>query len=447
MADIARQLVGADVSAVTSWLASQPVPDQGRPQPATVGTAPSASDLPCGASPSRPEAQPIPDVGEARLARGETLARAGNCVACHTMRGQPLMSGARPIDTPFGVVFSSNLTPDVDTGLGRWSAADFWNALHRGRSRDGRRLAPAFPYEHTTLITREDSDAIYAWLQTVPAVRAKQPAHQLTWPFGTQPALAIWQLLHFKPANFIAEPGRDDLWNRGAYLVEAIGHCAACHGPRNRLGATRSVKNLSGSAMPGSAWIAPNLLDDSETGLASTPLDQIIRLLGAGRAAHASALGPMAEVVQHGLQYLDERDLRAMAIYLQGRAREQAPRAATAREGTRSNAGAEVYRTACADCHGDSGEGQPGRYPALRGNRAVLQSDPTNTVLAVLHGGYTPVTAGNPTPPGMPPFALGLSSTELASVISWIRGGLQGASSGAPAVTAPLVERVRNRSR
>ncbi|MBM3407220.1 MAG: cytochrome c [Betaproteobacteria bacterium] len=199
--------------------------------------------------------------------------------------------------------------------------------------------------------------------------------------------------------------------------------------------------------MPGSAWIAPNLLDDSETGLASTPLDQIIRLLGAGRAAHASALGPMAEVVQHGLQYLDERDLRAMAIYLQGRAREQAPRAATAREGTRSNAGAEVYRTACADCHGDSGEGQPGRYPALRGNRAVLQSDPTNTVLAVLHGGYTPVTAGNPTPPGMPPFALGLSSTELASVISWIRGGLQGASSGAPAVTAPLVERVRNRSR
>jgi len=447
MADIARRLVGSDLSAVTSWLASQPVPDQGRPQSAADKAAPLASDLPCGSSPPSPEARPIAGKENARLMRGEVLARAGNCVACHTVRGQPLMSGARPIDTPFGVVFSSNLTPDAETGLGRWSTTDFWNALHRGRSRDGRRLAPAFPYEHTTLITREDSDAIHAWLQTVPAVRAQQPAHQLTWPFGTQPALAIWQLLFFKPADFIPEPGRDELWNRGAYLVEAIGHCAACHGPRNILGATRSVKNLSGSAMPGSAWIAPNLLDDRETGLASTPLEEIIRLLGTGRAAHASTLGPMADVVQHGLQYLDDRDLRAIASYLQGRAREQVPRAATGREGTRSNAGAEVYRTACADCHGDSGEGQPGRYPALRGNRAVLHQDPSNTVLAVLHGGYTPVTAGNPAPPGMPPFALGLSSTELASVVSWIRGGLQAGSHGAPPVSAPLVERVRNRSR
>ncbi len=446
MAEIARRLIGSDLSAVTAWLASQPVPDQGRPQPAP-SAARSGDDLRCGASPPLPEVRPMPGAGEPPLARGEILARAGNCVACHTDRGRPLMSGARPIDTPFGVVFSSNLTPDADTGLGRWSAADFWNALHRGRSRDGRRLAPAFPYDHTTLITREDSDAIYAWLQTVPAVRAPQPAHQLTWPFGTQPALAVWQFLFFKPASFAPEPGRDELWNRGAYLVEAVGHCAACHGPRNVLGATRSVKNLSGSTMPGSAWIAPSLLDDGETGLASTPLEEIIQLLRTGRAVHASTLGPMAGVVQHGLQYLAERDLLAIASYLQSRAREQTPRPAAAREGTRSNTGAEVYRNACADCHGDSGEGSPGRYPALRGNRAVLHANPANTVLAVLHGGYTPVTAGNPAPPGMPPFALALSSAEIAAVVTWIRGGLQAAGSTAAPVSAPLVERVRNRSR
>ena len=338
---------------------------------------------------------------------------------------------------------------DVRTGLGAWTATDFWNALHRGRSRDGRRLAPAFPYQHTTLLAREDSDAIFAWLQTRAPVYAPQPPHQMRWPFGTQPALALWQALFFTPATFKPDTRRDAQWNRGAYLVEAVGHCAACHGARNALGALASVSDLGGGSIPGSAWRAPNLLDDRQTGLASTSLDDTVRLLKTGRAAHASALGPMAEVVQQGLQYLGDDDLRALASYLQSRARETptTPRREAIAAPPAARAGARLYRQHCADCHGESGEGQAGRFPGLRGNRAVLHDAADNVVLAVLHGGYAPVTAGNPAPAGMPPFALELTSAEIAAVVNWIRSDLQGDATIAPRISAHQVEQIRNRSR
>ena len=474
MAEIARRLGSDDLSAVTHWLASERVPDHGHPQTA-AGTgadqpATSDPDLVCAhdaapgagapapdqaqraahapaASPSaQPDRTALSDASSPPSERGEMLARAGNCIACHTVRGRPLMTGARPIDTPFGVVFSSNLTPDPRTGIGAWTANDFWTALHRGRSRDGRRLAPAFPYEHTTLIRRDDSDAIFAWLKTLAPVDSPQPAHQLTWPLGTQPVLALWQAFFFKPASFVPDPARDDRWNRGAYLVEAVGHCAACHGPRNMFGATRSVKNLSGSALPGSAWVAPSLLDDRETGLASTQLDQIVQLLKTGRSVQAGTSGPMADVVQHGLQYLGDDDLLAIAVYLKDRAyASSAP--ATPPAQPPAPLGARIYQRECADCHGESGAGQPPHYPALRGNRAVLHQNPANTVLAVLHGGYSPVTRGNPAPAGMPPFALPLSTAEVAAVVSWIRGGLQAPGPGASPVSPSGVEQIRNRSR
>ena len=142
------------------------------------------------------------------LQRGQYLVRAGNCMACHTTRGGAPLAGGRAIETPFGAVYSSNLTPDADTGLGRWSTQDFWNALHHGRSRGGRLLAPAFPYEHTSVITREDSDAMFAWLQSQPPVRQAQPAHTLVWPLGTQPALAVWRTLFFEPRSFTPDPAQ-----------------------------------------------------------------------------------------------------------------------------------------------------------------------------------------------------------------------------------------------
>ena len=385
----------------------------------------------------------------ATLERGAYLVRAGNCMACHTARGGAPLAGGRAIDTPFGAVYSSNLTPDDTTGLGQWNAQDFWRALHHGRSRGGRLLAPAFPYEHTSVITREDSDAMWAWLQHQPAVRQPQPPHTLTWPLGTQAALAVWRTLFFAPQPFAADPQQSAEWNRGAYLVQGLGHCAACHSPRNALGASAGVANLSGGLMPVVNWYAPNLHSDRETGLASTPLSEIVQLLQTGRNAHASVNGPMVEVVQHSLQHLHAADLQAMAVYLQSRAQPSsaaqtapAPKPAPVRASV-AERGRQVYDRHCATCHGEQGLGVPGAYPALAGNRAVLLSDPTNLVQNVLYGGYAPVTAGHPRPFGMPPFVLELEDRDIAAVLTHLRTALQSPQQQAGEVTPLQVNRIR----
>ena len=381
------------------------------------------------------------------LSRGEYLVRAGNCVACHTPRGGSPMAGARAIDTPFGAVYSSNLTPDDETGLGRWSAQDFWRALHYGRSRDGRLLAPAFPYEHTSVITREDSDAMFAWLQSLPPVRQPTPTHTLRWPLGTQPALALWRTLFFEPRPWRDEPGRNAEWNRGAYLVQGLGHCAACHAPRNALGASAGIDVLSGGTMPSLGWYAPNLLSARETGLATRPLADTVRLLQTGQSPQASTSGPMAEVVQHSLQHLSPADLQAMAVYLRARAQEAAPDPAPAavppvRASVREM-GPKVYERHCATCHGEQGEGVAGIYPALRGNPAVRLNEAANLVQTVLFGGYGPATRGHPRPFGMPPFVLELEDREIAAVLTHLRTALQTPGEQAPEVTPLQVNRMR----
>ena len=396
-----------------------------------LGTAPSANES---------------DMGAATVQRGAYLARAGNCIACHTARGGAAMAGGRGIDTPFGTVYSSNLTPDPETGLGQWNSLDFWRALHHGRSRGGRLLAPAFPYEHTTLITREDSDALFAWLRSLPPTHQATPAHTLTWPLGTQAALAVWRTLFFEPQDWRADPRQSAEWNRGAYLVQGLGHCAACHSPRNALGASAGVGDLSGGLMPVQQWYAPNLHSEAESGLTSTPLAETMRLLQTGQNGQASVSGPMAEVVQHSLQHLSADDLRAMAVYLQAQARSAStpttPAPAPARASTLA-LGSRLYERHCATCHGERGEGAPGIYPALRGNRAVRLAEPANLVQIVLFGGYAPVTAGHPRPFGMPPFVLELSDSEIAAILSHVRQGLQAEGQAAGEVTPLQVNRIR----
>jgi mono/diheme cytochrome c family protein len=367
----------------------------------------------------------------AQIEQGRYLALAGNCMACHTARGGAPLAGGRRIDTPFGGVYSSNLTPDPETGLGRWTAQDFWQALHKGRSRDGRLLAPAFPYNHTSVITREDSDAIFAWLNTQAPVVQAQPEHTLVWPVGTQPALAVWRSLFFQPSPFQADPKQSAEWNRGAYLVQGLGHCAACHSPRNALGASGSVADLSGGLMPVVNWYAPDLTRDAESGLASTPLPDIVRLLRTGSSATAQTNGPMGEVVQHSLQHLSAADLQAMSVYLQSRAQSTPQTAADAPQPARislqvATQGAKVYERQCLQCHGEQGEGVKTAsgevaYPALAGNRAVLLKDPTNLVQLVLYGGYGPATAGHPRPFGMPPAVLELDDRDIAAVLTHLR--------------------------
>ncbi len=251
-----------------------------------------------------------------QVERGAYLARAGNCQDCHTPRGAPPFSGGRGIPTPFGTVYSSNLTPDVATGIGDWTAAQFRRAMHNGRSRDGRLLYPAFPYDSTTRIAADDADALFAYLRSIPAVAQANRSHQLRWPYDTQVALALWRALYFRPARFSADPAQSPEWNRGAYLVQGLGHCSACHASRNALGATRDALGLAGGLIPLQNWYAPALNAAHEAGLAAWPVEQAVELLKTGVSEGAALLGPMAEVALHSTQHLTDADLQAMAMYL-----------------------------------------------------------------------------------------------------------------------------------
>jgi mono/diheme cytochrome c family protein len=379
-----------------------------------------------------------------KVARGAYLARAGDCMACHTVRGGAAYAGGRALQTPFGAVIAPNITQDVATGIGAWSADDFWNALHNGRSRDGRLLYPAFPYTNYTYITRDDADALYAYFRTVPAVRQPNAPHQLRFPYNQQIALAAWRALYFRPAPFKPEPAQSAQWNRGAYLVQGLGHCSACHSARNALGG--SDDDLSGGLVPVLGWYAPALTSDAEAGLGSWPVDDIARLLHTGVSPRATVFGPMAEVVRESLQHLTDDDVRAMAVYLKSLPRAEGPRKPTKRSQTPEalaflQAGARLYDRHCADCHGAAGEGAPPAYPPLAGNRSLTMVDAANPIRIVLNGGFPPGTRGNPRPYGMPPFSHVLGDAEVAQLVSYLRSAW---GNNAPPVSGGEVNRYRS---
>jgi len=334
------------------------------------------------------------------------------------------MAGGRGIATPFGTVYAGNLTPDPTHGLGQWNSDAFWRALHHGRSRDGRLLYPAFPYNNTTLVTRDDSDAIYHYLRSLPPVAQANRPHELRWPFSTQAALAVWRALYFQPASFEPAPQKNAEWNRGAYLVQGLAHCSACHAPRNALGASSNMLDLAGGLIPLQNWYAPSLNAPQEAGVQDWPLDHIVALFRDGRAPGGQVTGPMAEVVLHSTQHWREDELRAMASYLKALPRlDLAQPAPAAKPASRTlELGAQLYGNLCASCHGERGEGIANAYPALAGNRAVLMGSPANLVQTVLNGGFSPATAGHPRPYGMPPYLLSLSDADIAAVLTHVRG-------------------------
>ena len=378
----------------------------------------------------------------AQISRGEYLTRIGNCAHCHTAAGGAAFAGGRAIDTPYGVVYTSNLTPDRERGIGAWNADDFWRALHYGISRDQRLLNPAFPYTSYTRVTRSDADAMFAYLQTQPGATTLNRPSALRWPYNTQWALRIWRKLFFSPVAQADEARTDPVhsaeWHRGAYLVQGLGHCLECHAARNSLGAINSDMGARGGVLANTQWYAPALGNAAEASVASWSQDNIVRFLTSGVGPNGYATGPMAEVVLHGTQYLQPQDAAAMALYLQTPelfAREtDAPASAVPASGsTDANAnanGPKLYQKFCADCHGDQGQGQPGAYPALAGNRAVTMRNTNNLVQVVLNGGFAPATYGNPRPYGMPPFMLQLNDEEIAQVLSHIRSAWGNQASG-----------------
>ena len=251
------------------------------------------------------ETQPSPQNTNQPLAsqisQGHVLLQMGNCLACHTERGQPMGAGGRAFETPFGSVYSSNLTPHMTQGLGSWQPDDFWRALHYGKSKEGRLLTPVFPYKHTTLIMREDSDAMFAALKTLPAETTQSPipkvSDTLDWPYNSAMAIAIWRSLFFSSGTYKPQETKSNEWNRGAYLAQGLGHCAGCHSPRNAWGASGEINDFSGGLMPLVNWYAPSLFSAHETGLAQQSISEIVLLLKSGRNATGVASGPMAEVV------------------------------------------------------------------------------------------------------------------------------------------------------
>lgn len=373
------------------------------------------------------EAPPSTPRPEASMSNGQYLVQAGNCLSCHTTRGGAPYAGGRQIVTPFGTLFSPNITPERDTGIGQWSAEDFWRALHEGRSRDGSLLYPAFPYPNYTKVRREDSDAMYTYLMSLAPVRQPNRPHEMRFPYDKRALLAGWRAIYFKEGVYQDDPKQSPQWNRGAYLVEGLGHCNACHATRNAWGAVRQDQPAGGGLIPILNWYAPSLTSNRETGLGDWEVKDIVALLKTGVSPRGAVFGPMAEVVHDSLQHLGEADLAAMATYLKSQREADEPSGearirVTKEQGERLiKNGARVYEDRCAACHQAKGEGVPRVYPPLAGNEAILMRNPVNAVRMVLNGGFPPSTRGNPRPYGMPPFAHVLSDDEVASAVSYIR--------------------------
>ena len=363
----------------------------------------------------------------AQIANGNYLTLPGDCMACHTVRGGKPYAGGRAIPTPFGNIISPNITPDVVTGIGSWTSDDFWRALHNGRSKDGRFLYPAFPYPNYTQVTRTDSDAIFAYLKTLAPIEQPNREHELRFPYNQRILLAVWRALYFRAGVYRRDPTQTAEWNRGAYLVQGLGHCDACHSNRNALGATEHKADLAGAVIPILNWYAPALTSDAEAGLGDWGAPDIVGLLKVGVAQHGTVYGPMAEVVRQSLQHLSESDVRAIAGYLKSLPQTgdspQTPAARISGEQDDSllKLGAEIYKKQCSDCHQATGEGIPPAYPPLAGNRSLTMEPAINPVRMVLNGGYPPSTSGNPRPFGMPPFRSVLNDEEIAAVVSYIR--------------------------
>lgn len=378
------------------------------------------------------------------LERGAYLVRVGACMGCHTAQGGVVLAGGGEVRTPFGVFHAPNLTPDAETGLGRWSLADFRRAMRHGVAPGGRLLYPAFPYEQYTALRTDDVDALYHYLRSLPPVVQPAQPHVLAFPYGSQWALALWRGLYFRPAAAVAQEGEVGPQEAGRYLVQAVAHCAACHSPRNGLGALGGGQRLEGGLMPTEGWQAPSLLDSREAGVQRWTPQAVVQLLRTGRTdAGATASGPMADAVFWSTRYLTDGDARAVAAYLQrlpdaAAGAGAAERAAAVSQpaaggGPWYDSGAQAnFRHYCADCHGAQGQGggPGGAFPPLAGNRAVLRSDPGNMLRSILQGGYAPTTVGNPAPHGMPPFMQTLGDAEIAALATYIRQswGNQGAT-------------------
>ena len=372
---------------------------------------------------------PAPKSFDAALVkRGRDLATIGNCIDCHTTPGGKAFAGGLPVSTPFGAVYSSNITPDSDTGIGRWSEAAFQRAMRTGVDRGGHHLYPTFPYDHFTNVTDDDDRALYAFLMTRPAVRARAPANDLAFPFNRRFIVAGWKLLFLKSGAYKPDSTQSADWNRGAYLVEGLAHCGACHTPRNALGAEKASASFSGGDVDN--WNAYAINAQSHAPLPWTT-DALFHYLRFGwDSEHGVARGPMAEVTAN-LASVPENDVRAIALYMtslfgpptqdrlgQANATRAEIKSASTRPAAADAPGALIYQAACAGCH-ESGQPLPYSGINLRLSTALSAPEPRNAANIILSG-IRPV--GGERSPIMPGFADSMTDEQVMVLLNYLRG-------------------------
>lgn len=400
-----------------------------------------------------------PMVSDPKLvARGEYLAKAGDCSACHDAADHTPLGGGMPINSPFGPIYASNITPDATYGIGRYTLKEFSDAVRYGKRRDGKRLYPAMPFPSFANMTDDDVTALYAYLMhgVMPAAK-RAPETHLPFPFNQRWAMLFWSVVFGQRDRFSPNPDRTAQWNRGAYLVQGLGHCGACHTPRgpayNELGySQKSPWYLTGGVLD--HWLAPNLTGDPGSGLGRWSAQDIADFLRTGHGAGAIAFGAMAPVVGDSTQYMTDADRDAIATYLKSlaphqtygsysddkRARVQTVR--TLETGEVERHGAGIYLSFCARCHQADGQGRPGKVAALAGNPLVLAEDPTSVMRIVIEGSRSPTTETGPKPQKMPGFHGQLTSAQIAQVVSFVRSAW---GNHADPVSDRDVERLRSK--
>ena len=347
--------------------------------------------------------------------RGKYLATAGDCVACHTAPGGKPFAGNRAMETPFGTIYTPNITPDKATGIGNWSDDDFYRAMHEGIGDHGEYLYPVFPFPWYTKVTKDDALAIKAYLFSLPAENAPRKPLQFRFPFNIRAALLTWRTAFFKAATFAPDPAKSPEVNRGAYLVEGLGHCGECHNQSNLLGASDWSGKLKGGQVQG--WYAPNITSDGKEGVGSWSTDEIVKFLHDGSApGRGVVLGPMRETIDDSLHYLSDADLHAIAAYLKSFPKSETYKPLDANQAAAASAGANAYLSNCSSCHGVDGQGIKGVIPALAGNGSVTAAGPQNVIRVVLGGlpaanGYAP----------MPAAGADLSDQAVADIVNYVR--------------------------
>lgn len=384
--------------------------------------------------------------------KGEYLARAGDCVACHSARGGKAFAGGLRMGTPMGAIYSTNITPDPQTGIGNYSLEDFDRAVRSGIAKDGHRLYPAMPYPSYAKIGDDDLKALYTFfMKEVPPVNQANTPNEISWYLSPRWPLAMWDYVFAPKSAYAARADHDAVWNRGAYLIEGLGHCGACHTPRGFGFQEKALDAGSASFLQGAeldAWSAPNLRGDLRTGLGAWSVDDIVTFLKTGHNDRAAVFGSMLDVINNSTPYLNDDDLHAMAVYLKSlpATAQQAAFAydeATARDlrGAKPKSeGAAVFLGACAACHGVDGKGQAPFMPALAGNPAVLDGNPSSLINLVLNGADPLVVKGVPDAYRMPQFRVQLNDEQIAGVLSFVRGAW---GNDAAAVTSDKVKTLR----